>query len=191
VVMTMPLLEGLDGVQKMSKSLGNYVGIDEPPATMFGKLMSIPDDLMWRYFELLSFRPLEEIGALRAAVAQGRNPMEVKFELARELTARFHGEAGAAAGRRDFDQRIRAGAMPEDIETRVVACEGGEIGLAAALTAAGLTASNSEAFREIRQRAVRVDGERIEDARTTLQAGATHVLAVGKRRIVRVELRGE
>ena len=191
VVMTMPLLEGLDGVQKMSKSLGNYVGIDEPPATMFGKLMSIPDDLMWRYFELLSFRPLEEIGALRAAVAQGRNPMEVKFELAHELTARFHGEAGAAAGRRDFDQRIRAGAMPEDIETRVVACEGGEIGLAAALTAAGLTASNSEAFREIRQRAVRVDGERIEDARTTLQAGATHVLAVGKRRIVRVELRGE
>jgi len=191
VVMTMPLLEGLDGVQKMSKSLGNYVGIDEPPATMFGKLMSIPDDLMWRYFELLSFRPLEEVGAQRAAVAQGRNPMEVKFELAHELTARFHGEAGAAAGRRDFDQRIRAGAMPEDIETRVVACEGGEIGLAAALTAAGLTASNSEAFREIRQRAVRVDGERIEDARTTLQAGATHVLAVGKRRIVRVELRGE
>ena len=191
VVMTMPLLEGLDGVQKMSKSLGNYVGIDEPPATMFGKLMSIPDDLMWRYFELLSFRPLEEIGALRAAVAQGRNPMEVKFELAHELTARFHGEAGAAAGRRDFDQRIRAGAMPEDIETRVVACEGGEIGLAAALTAAGLTASNSEAFREIRQRAVRVDGERVEDARTILKAGAAHVLAVGKRRIVRVELRGE
>jgi len=191
VVMTMPLLEGLDGVQKMSKSLGNYVGIDEPPATMFGKLMSIPDDLMWRYFELLSFRPLEEVGALRAAVAQGRNPMEVKFELAHELTARFHGEAGAAAGRRDFDQRIRAGAMPEDIETRVVACEGGEIGLAAALTAAGLTASNSEAFREIRQRAVRVDGERVEDARTILKAGAAHVLAVGKRRIVRVELRGE
>lgn len=189
VVMTMPLLEGLDGVQKMSKSLGNYVGIDEPPATMFGKLMSIPDDLMWRYFELLSFRPLEEIGALRAAVAQGRNPMEVKFELAHELTARFHGEAGAAAGRRDFDQRIRAGAMPEEMETRVVECEGGEIGLPAALTAAGLTASNSEAFREIRQRAVRVDGERVEDTRLVLRAGGRYVLAVGKRRIVAVELR--
>jgi tyrosyl-tRNA synthetase len=189
VVMTVPLLEGLDGVQKMSKSLGNYVGINEPPALMFGKLMSITDTLMWRYFELLSFRPLEQVAALKAAVAEGRNPMEVKFELAQELTARFHGEAGAAAGRRDFDQRIRAGAMPEEIEQRVVTIEGGEIGLAAALTAAGLTASNSEAFREIRQRAVRVDGDRVEDQRLMLKAGARYVLAVGKRRIVEVELR--
>ena len=189
VVMTVPLLEGLDGVQKMSKSLGNYVGINEPPAAMFGKLMSISDELMWRYFELLSFRPLAGVEALRQQVAEGRNPMEVKFELAHELTARFHGEEGAAAGRRDFDQRIRAGAMPEELETRVIDCSGGEIGLAAALTAAGLTASNSEAFREIRQRAVRVDGERVEDARMVLRAGARHVLAVGKRRIVEVELR--
>jgi tyrosyl-tRNA synthetase len=189
VVMTVPLLEGLDGVQKMSKSLGNYVGINEAPAIMFGKLMSISDDLMWRYFELLSFRPLPELEALKAGVAAGRNPMEVKFELAHELTARFHGEEGALAGRRDFDQRIRAGAMPEDLESKVLACPGGEIGLAAALTAAGLTASNSEAFREIRQRAVRVDGERVEDARMVLKAGARHVLAVGKRRIVAVELR--
>jgi tyrosyl-tRNA synthetase len=189
VVMTVPLLEGLDGVQKMSKSLGNYVGINEPPATMFGKLMSISDDLMWRYFELLSFRPLAELEALKQGIAAGRNPMEVKFELAQELTARFHGEEGALAGRRDFDQRIRAGAMPEELETRVIDCAGGEIGLAAALTAAGLTASNSEAFREIRQRAVRVDGERVEDARMVLKAGARHVLAVGKRRIVSVELR--
>jgi tyrosyl-tRNA synthetase len=189
VVMTVPLLEGLDGVQKMSKSLGNYVGINEPPAVMYGKLMSIGDDLMWRYFELLSFRPLEEIAALRAAVAAGRNPMEVKFELAHELTARFHGESGAAAARRDFDQRIRAGGMPDEIERRVLAIAGGEIGLAAALTAAGLTASNSEAFREIRQRAVRVDGARVEDQRMTLKAGARYVLAVGKRRIVEVELR--
>jgi hypothetical protein len=116
--------------------------------------------------------------------------MEVKFELAHEITARFHGEAGAQAGRRDFDQRIRAGAMPEDLERRVIAIDGEEIGLAAALTAAGLTASNSEAFREIRQRAVRVDGERVEDQRMTLRAGARYVLAVGKRRIVEVELRG-
>lgn len=190
VVMTVPLLEGLDGVQKMSKSLGNYVGINEPPAAMFGKLMSIADTLMWRYFELLSFRPLGEIAALKAAVAAGRNPMEVKFELAHEITARFHGEEGAAAGRRDFDQRIRAGAMPEDLETRVIVIDGTEIGLAAALTAAGLTASNSEAFREIRQRAVRIDGERVEDQRLMLRAGERYVLAIGKRRIIEVELRG-
>jgi tyrosyl-tRNA synthetase len=189
VVMTVPLLEGLDGVQKMSKSLGNYVGINEPPATMYGKLMSIADALMWRYFELLSFRPLHEIAALQAGVAAGRNPMEVKFELAHELTARFHGEDGAIAGRRDFDQRIRAGGMPEDIERRVIAIEGAEIGLAAALTAAGLTASNSEAFREIRQRAVRVDGARVDDQRMTLKAGGSYVLAVGKRRIVELQLR--
>jgi tyrosyl-tRNA synthetase len=189
VVMTVPLLEGLDGVQKMSKSLGNYVGINEPPTAMFGKLMSIADTLMWRYFELLSFRPLGEIAALKAAVTAGRNPMEVKFELAHEITARFHGEAGAVAGRRDFDQRIRAGAMPEDLERRVIEIDGAEIGLAAALTAAGLTASNSEAFREIRQRAVRLDGERVEDQRLMLRAGERYVLAVGKRRIVEVELR--
>jgi len=189
VVMTVPLLEGLDGIQKMSKSLGNYVGINEPPASMYGKLMSIADPLMWRYFELLSFRPLTEIEALKAAVAAGRNPMEVKFELAHELTARFHCEEGAAAGRRDFDQRIRAGAMPEELECRVLAIEGAEIGLAAALTAAGLTASNSEAFREIRQRAVRVDGERVSDQRMVLKAGGCYVLAVGKRRIVEIELR--
>jgi tyrosyl-tRNA synthetase len=190
VVITVPLLEGLDGVQKMSKSLGNYVGIDEPPASMYGKLMSIADSLMWRYFELLSFRPLGEIAELKAGVVAGRNPMEVKFELAHEITARFHGEAGAVAGRRDFDQRIRAGAMPEDMEKRVLEIDSEEIGLAAALTAAGLTASNSEAFREIRQRAVRVDGERVEDQRMTLKAGCSYVLAVGKRRIVEVELRG-
>ena len=156
---------------------------------MYGKLMSIGDDLMWRYFELLSFRPLAEIAALRSAVAAGRNPMEVKFELAHELTARFHGESGAEAGRQDFDQRIRAGAIPDELEQCVIAIEGDEIGLAAALTAAGLTASNSEAFREIRQRAVRVDGERVEDQRLMLRAGTRYVLAVGKRRIVAVELR--
>jgi tyrosyl-tRNA synthetase len=189
VVMTVPLLEGLDGVQKMSKSLGNYVGINEPPATMVGKLMSITDALMWRYFELLSFRPLAEIARLKAAVAEGRNPMEVKLELAHELTARFHGEEGAAAGRRDFDQRIRAGGMPEDIERRTVDIGEPQIGLAAALTAAGLTASNSEAFREIRQRAVRVDGDRVEDQRMMLKAGNRYVLAIGKRRIVELELR--
>jgi tyrosyl-tRNA synthetase len=190
VVMTVPLLEGLDGLQKMSKSLGNYVGINEPPAIMYGKLMSIADELMWRYFELLSFRSLAEIEALKAGVAEGRNPMEVKFELAHEITARFHDESGAAAGRRDFDQRIRAGAIPEEVERRVMEIAGGSIGLAAALTSAGLTASNSEAFREIRQGAVRVDGARVEDERMKLEAGGSYVLAVGKRRIVEIELRG-
>jgi tyrosyl-tRNA synthetase len=189
VVLTVPLLEGLDGVQKMSKSLGNYVGITDPPAVMFGKLMSVADTLMWRYFELLSFRPLAEVEGLKRAVDGGRNPMEVKFELAHEITARFHGEAGAAAGRRDFDQRIRAGGMPEEMERCVVVAGGPQIGLAAALTAAGITASNSEAFREIRQRAVRVDGERVDDQRMTLEAGRSYVLAVGKRRIVEVEVR--
>ena len=188
VVITVPLLEGLDGVQKMSKSLGNYVGINEPPSTMYGKLMSISDTLMWRYFELLSFRPLADLATLKAEVAAGRNPMEAKFELAHELTARFHGEAGAAAARRDFDQRIRDGAMPDELERRMLVIDSAEIGLAAALTAAGLTASDSEAFREIRQRAVRVDGERVEDERLALKAGARYVLAVGKRRIVEVEL---
>jgi tyrosyl-tRNA synthetase len=125
VVLTVPLLEGLDGVQKMSKSLGNYVGITDPPAVMFGKLMSVADTLMWRYFELLSFRPLAEVESLKRAVDAGRNPMEVKFELAHEITARFHGEAGAAAGRRDFDQRIRAGGMPEEIELERVVVAGG------------------------------------------------------------------
>jgi tyrosyl-tRNA synthetase len=188
VVITVPLLEGLDGVQKMSKSLRNYVGIQEPASTMFGKLMSVSDELMWRYLELLSFRPLAEVESLRRAVADGRNPMEVKFELAREITARFHGEAAADAARQDFDQRIRAGSIPDDIESCVVAGDGHGMGLAAAMTAAGLTASNSEAFREIRQRAVRVDGVRVEDQRLELEAGKSYVIGVGKRRIKRVEV---
>ena len=188
VVITVPLLEGLDGVQKMSKSLRNYVGIQEPASTMFGKLMSVSDELMWRYLELLSFRPLAEVESLRRAVADGRNPMEVKFELAREITARFHGEAAADAARQDFDQRIRAGSIPDDIESCVVAGDGHGMGLAAAMTAAGLTASNSEAFREIRQRAVRLDGVRVEDPRLELEAGKSYVIGVGKRRIKRVEV---
>jgi tyrosyl-tRNA synthetase len=183
VVMTMPLLEGLDGVQKMSKSLGNYVGIAEPPAQMFGKLMSVSDELMWRYFDLLSFRPLGEIAGLKKAVAEGRNPMEVKFELAAEITARFHGEAGAVEGRRDFDQRIRDGGIPEDLPETTVA---GPVGIAQALTSAGLTASNSEAFRLIRGGGVRIDGERVEDRNLELDVGATVVLQVGKRKAARV-----
>ncbi|MEJ2514993.1 MAG: tyrosine--tRNA ligase [Gammaproteobacteria bacterium] len=185
VVITMPLLEGLDGVQKMSKSLNNYVGITEPPGQMFGKLMSISDELMWRYFELLSFRPLAEVAGLKKSVAGGRNPMEVKFELAAEIVGRFHGEAGAAQGRRDFDQRIRAGGIPEDMPEKEIP---GPAGIAQALSAAGLTASNSEAFRLIKAGAVRVDGERVEDRGMELPAGSTVVLQVGKRKAARVTL---
>jgi tyrosyl-tRNA synthetase len=166
---------GLDGVQKMSKSLGNYVGITEPPGEHVRQAdVDQPTTLMWRYFELLSFRPLAEIAALKAEVAAGRNPMEVKFELAHEITARFHGEAGAVAARRDFDQRIRAGRDARGagdgacIEHR----QERKSDSRRRSRPPGLTASNSEAFREIRQRAVRVDGERVEDQRMTLKAGA-------------------
>jgi tyrosyl-tRNA synthetase len=188
VVMTMPLLEGLDGVQKMSKSLGNYVGIAEAPAEMFGKLMSVSDDLMWRYFELLSFRPLDEIGRLKAEVAAGRNPMEVKFELAEEIVSRFHDPGAAEAAKAEFVARFRRGALPEDVPEVGLTAAGGSIGIADALRQAGLTASNSESFRMIRQGAVKIDGERVEDRERELAAGESMVLQVGKRRVARVTI---
>ena len=185
IVFTMPLLEGLDGVQKMSKSLGNYVGITDPPGEMFGKLMSVSDDLMWRYFELLSFRPTGEIDALREAVAEGKNPRDVKFELAREIVARFHDAAAAEAAKSEFVSRFRDGAMPEDMEEVRLRSPDEGLGLADVLRQAQLTASNSEAFRMIAQGAVRVDGDRVEDRGARLGAG-TYVLQVGKRRFARV-----
>ncbi len=188
VVMTMPLLEGLDGVNKMSKSLGNYIGITEPPDEMFGKLMSVSDELMWRYFELLSFRPLAEIAALRAAVADGRNPRDVKFELAGELVGRFHGAAAAVAAHEAFVRRFRDGQIPADLPTVVVTVPAGGLGIANVLRTAGLVASNSEAVRLLDQGAVRIDGERLTSREILLQAGATHVLQVGKRRFSRVAL---
>ncbi len=188
VVLTMPILEGLDGVQKMSKSLGNYVGIHEPPAEMFGKVMSISDELMWRWFDLLSFRPAPELVSLREQARQGRNPRDIKFELAAEMVSRFHGGRAADAARQEFVARFQQGAMPEDIpEVRVVAHEGW-LPIANVLKEAGLTGSTSEALRMIRQGAVRIDGERIDDAKQTIAAGATHVLQVGKRRFARVTL---
>jgi tyrosyl-tRNA synthetase len=185
IVFTMPLLEGLDGVQKMSKSLGNYVGITDPPGEMFGKLMSVSDDLMWRYFELLSFRPTGEIDALREAVAEGKNPRDVKFELAREIVARFHDAAAAEAAKSEFVSRFRDGAMPEDMEEVRLRSPDEGLGLADVLRQTQLTASNSEAFRMIAQGAVRVDGDRVEDRGARLGAG-TYVLQVGKRRFARV-----
>jgi tyrosyl-tRNA synthetase len=191
VVITMPLLEGLDGVNKMSKSLGNYIGITEPPDDMFGKLMSVSDDLMWRYFELLSFRSNAEIAALRQACAGGRNPRDAKFELGIELVDRFHGGGAGARARDEFIARFQQGALPEEIvEIELLAGPGG-LGLAHVLKGAALVPSTSEALRQVKQGAVRVDGARIEDATRVFTAGSTHVFQVGKRRVARVTLASE
>ena len=188
IVMTTPLLEGLDGVQKMSKSLNNYIGITDAPGEMFGKVMSISDDLMWRYFEVLSFRPLGDIESLKAAVADGRNPRDVKFELAAELVERFHDGAAAKAAQDEFVARFQQGAMPDEIDELSLPAEGGSLGIAHLLKAAGLVASTSEAFRMIKQGAVRVDGTRVEDRGLEMQAGTTHVYQVGKRKFAKVSL---
>ncbi|MGB5352533.1 MAG: tyrosine--tRNA ligase [Woeseia sp.] len=189
IVMTTPLLEGLDGVQKMSKSLQNYIGITDVPDEMFGKLMSISDDLMWRYFELLSFRPLSEIQALRKEVTEGRNPRDVKFELGREIVGRFHSEADAERAQGEFVARFRQGAMPEEIQEVSVQSVDGALGIAHLLREAGLVVSTSEAFRMIKAGAVRIDGERIEDRAVEIPAGSSHVFQVGKRKFAKVNLR--
>jgi len=188
VVLTMPLLEGLDGVQKMSKTYGNYIGITDPAGDIFGKVMSISDKLMWRYFELLSFRPLKEIDALRSAIDEGMNPRDVKFELAMEITARFHDVKAAKEARDEFISRFQKGAMPDDIEEVSLASKDGTMGIAYLLKEAGLVSSTSEAFRMIKQGAVRVDGERIEDRGVEICAGTDHVYQVGKRRFMKVRL---
>jgi tyrosyl-tRNA synthetase len=182
VIITLPLLEGLDGVQKMSKSLGNYVGITEAPGEMFGKLMSVTDELMWRYFDLLSFRGNDELAKLRADVAAGRNPRDVKFLLCEEIIERFHDRAAAEAAREEFIARFREGEMPEDMPEQAIDTGGEGIGIAAALTRCGLTSSNSEAFRMIQQGGVRIDGEKISDRRLQLAPGFSGILQVGKRR---------
>jgi tyrosyl-tRNA synthetase len=186
VILTMPILEGLDGVQKMSKSLNNYIGISEPPDDMFGKLMSISDDLMWRYFELLSFRPLGEIEQLRRDVEAGANPRDIKFQLGQEIVTRFHGKAAAESAQANFIARFQKGAMPDEMPEVMVTAEGGEIGIANLLKEAALVDSTSEAYRMIKQGAVRIDGERISDKGLALGAGSAHVFQVGKRRFARV-----
>ena len=188
VVITTPLLEGTDGVNKMSKSLGNYIGITEDPDSMFGKLMSISDELMWRYFELLSFRPLSEIAALHGQAASGRNPRDVKFELAREIVARFHDAAAAERAQRNFTARVSEKAVPQDLPVKVVPVESGGLRLANLLKEAGLAASTTEARRKIEEGAVRIDGARVSDLALTLKAGAEHVLQVGAKRFARVRL---
>ncbi len=188
IVMTMPLLEGTDGVNKMSKSLGNYIGITETPGSMFGKVMSISDDLMWRYFELLSFRPLGDIAALRQATAEGRNPRDVKFELAREIVARFHDAAAADAAQRDFIARVSEKEVPADLPPKVIPVEAAGLRLANLLKEAGLAASTSEANRKIDEGAVRIDGAKVTDRSLTLMPGADHVLQLGSKRFARLKL---
>jgi tyrosyl-tRNA synthetase len=188
VVLTMPILEGLDGVQKMSKSLGNYIGIADAPDEMFGKLMSISDELMWRYFELLSFRPMGEIEGFREQIAQGVNPRDIKFLLGEELVERFHGSRAAGEVRGRFIERFQKGAMPEDIPGMTVAAPADGLALPNLLKEAGLVGSTSEAMRMIRQGAVRRDGERVEDPSLKFEVGSEAVYQVGKRRFARVRL---
>jgi tyrosyl-tRNA synthetase len=190
IVLTMPLLEGLSGGDKMSKSLNNYVGINEPAGEMFGKLMSISDDLMWRYFELLSFRSLDEIARLKADTAAGRNPKEAKIELALEIVARFHDKSAADAANEAFNKRFAKGELPEDMPEVTVSVGSDGLPLANILRAAGLTSSTSESHRMVSQGAVRLDGEKTADSRQVLDAGEDLVIQVGKRRLARVRLRG-
>jgi tyrosyl-tRNA synthetase len=186
IVLTMPLLEGLDGVQKMSKSLNNYIGIDEPPDEMFGKLMSISDELMWRYFELLSFRPIDEIESYKGSVEQGTNPRDIKFLLGEELVDRFHGKGAGEKAREAFIQRFQKGGLPEDIPEITIQAGTDGMSIANVLKQANLTASTSEALRMIKQGAVRMDGERIEDSRLVLRAENDFIIQVGKRRFAKV-----
>ena len=187
-VLMMPLLEGLDGVNKMSKSLGNYVGISEPSREIFGKLMSITDDLMWRYYDLLSFRSAEEIARLRREVGEGRNPRDVKVMFAQEIVTRFHGAAAAVDALTDFEARFKQGAIPDDIAEVALAGVDGGLPIVQVLRQAGLTASTSEAMRMIAQGGVKADGEKVSDKDVLIPSGASLVLQVGKRKFVRVTI---
>ncbi|RMH17920.1 MAG: tyrosine--tRNA ligase [Gammaproteobacteria bacterium] len=187
-VLTLPILEGLDGVQKMSKSLNNYIGICEPPAEMFGKIMSISDELMWRYFDLLSQRSTEEILELKNAVNQGMNPRDAKFELAHELVSRFHHHAAADEAKQAFIEQFRKGRLPDGIPEHVLNCDDEGMPIGQILKQTGLTQSTSEALRMIRQSAVKIDGTRISDNSLTLNVGFEGILQVGKRRFAKISL---
>ncbi|HHI92202.1 MAG TPA: tyrosine--tRNA ligase [Gammaproteobacteria bacterium] len=188
VVLTMPLLEGLDGVQKMSKSLGNYIGIDEPAEEMFGKLMSISDELMWRYFELLSFRPESEIAGFKQRIEEGANPRDIKFLLCEEIIARFHNQAAADKAKASFIARFQKGAMPDEMPEMELSAPEGKLAIANLLKQAGLVKSTSDAMRMIKQGAVRIDGERVADNKLAIAVGTQHVYQVGKRRFARVSV---
>ncbi|MGI5309348.1 tyrosine--tRNA ligase [Rheinheimera sp. WS51] len=186
-VMMVPLLEGLDGVQKMSKSLGNYVGITDAPNDMFGKIMSISDTLMWRYYDLLSFKPIEEINALKQQVADGANPRDIKILLAKEIISRFHNEAAAEAAHQDFIQRFTKNALPDEIPEQSISCSAASMPIANVLKEAGLVASTSEAIRMIKQGAVKLNGEdKITDTKLEVQKGSNDIYQVGKRKFAKI-----
>jgi tyrosyl-tRNA synthetase len=187
IILTMPLLEGLDGVQKMSKSLGNYIGITEPANDMFGKVMSISDELMWRYFELLSFRSLADVDGLKRSIEEGQNPRDVKFELAKEIVERFHDSAAADGAQQDFMQRFQKGGLPDNMPEVEVSSVEGSIPLANLLKEAGLCQSTSDAMRMVKQGAVRINAERVENSRVMIQPGEA-VYQVGKRKFARVKV---
>ena len=189
IVLTMPLLEGTDGVNKMSKSLGNYIGINEPANEIFGKVMRLSDDLMWRYYELLSFeKSLDDLKQMRAAVAAGSNPRDYKMELAAELTGRFHGAAAARGAIAHWNEVVQGGGVPQDLPVVDVAVPAVGIRIGALLKAAGLAPSTSEALRKLGERAVRVDGAVVDNRELALQAGGEHLLQLGKRGFARVRL---
>ena len=188
VVLTMPLLEGLDGVNKMSKSLGNYIGINEPANEIFGKLMSVSDDLMWRYIELLSFESLETIQGWKHQVEQGVNPRDIKVRFAQEIVARFHDQTAAKRALEDFEMRFQKGAMPEDMPQISVQSAGGVLPVPQLLKLAGLVASTSDAMRQIAGGGVKLNGERVADKSVTVSVGATVVAQVGKRKFARVTI---
>ncbi|CAA6824333.1 MAG: Tyrosyl-tRNA synthetase (EC [uncultured Thiotrichaceae bacterium] len=185
-VITMPLLEGLDGVQKMSKSLGNYIGIDEAPDEMFGKIMSISDDLMWRYFELLSFKSIEEVDGYKEKVDAGLNPRDIKFELAKEIIERFHSLEDAEKAQANFIARFQKGAMPDDMPEVELLADGEGLPIAHVLKGAGLLPSTSEAFRMIKQGAVKIDGIKVEDRNLLIIKGNEAVFQIGKRKFARI-----
>jgi tyrosyl-tRNA synthetase len=188
VVITMPIIEGLDGVKKMSKSLNNYIGITESPDEMFGKLMSISDELMWRYLDLLSFRPTAEINKWRKEVEDGVNPRDIKIKLAEEIVARFHSADAAEQAHKIFIERFQKGAMPENIPEKELKAPEGELPIANLLKDAGLVSSTSEALRMIKQGAVKIDGQRIEDRNLKIKASAVNIYQVGKRRFAKVKV---
>lgn len=188
VVIMLPLLEGLDGVNKMSKSLGNYIGIAEPATEIFGKVMSISDDLMWRYFDLVSLKTTEEIAALKALVAGGENPRNIKVQLAMELVARFHNQEEADKALADFETRFKRNEIPEDLVAQEVSLNSEQIGLGALLKTAGLVASSSEGIRMIEQGGVKIDGEKVSDKNHQLNKGDTFVVQVGKRKFAKLVL---
>ena len=187
-VLMMPLLEGLDGVNKMSKSLGNYVGINESAEQIFGKLMSISDDLMWRYLELLSFQPMNTLRQWKTEVEAGKNPRDVKVALAQEIVARFHSQAAAEQALEDFEARFKQNAIPDNLPESLIPCGSSGIGIAQLLKQAGLTPSTSEALRMIEQGGVKIDGAKVSDRSLVLPAGTSAVFQVGKRKFARVRL---